>query len=48
MKPSLIFVNGVSTTGRNSSQDDLEASAKAYLNAIIRHLIQTSLRAPVS
>ncbi len=35
----------VSTTGRNSSQDVLEASAKAYLNAINRHLIKESLRA---
>ncbi len=35
----------VSTTGRNSSQDVLEASAKAYLNAINRHLIKDSLRA---
>jgi len=35
----------VSTTGRNSSQDVLEASAKAYLNAINRHLIKENLRA---
>ena len=40
-----IRYDGVSTTGRNSSQDVLEASAKAYLNAINRHLIQVSLRA---
>ncbi|MFJ5789075.1 2-isopropylmalate synthase [Lysinibacillus sp. NPDC093197] len=40
-----IRYDDVSTTGRNSSQDVLEASAKAYLNAINRHLIQESLRA---
>ena len=40
-----IRYDGVSATGRNSSQDVLEASAKAYLNAINRHLIQASLRA---
>ena len=44
-----IRYDGISTTGRNSSQDVLEASAKAYLNAINRHLIQASLRTqPVS
>lgn len=32
--------NGVISTGRNASQDVLEASAKAYLNAINRQLIK--------
>ncbi len=32
-------------TGRDNAQDVLEASAKAYLNAINRHLIQESIRA---
>ena len=34
---------GVKYTGRDNAQDVLEASAKAYLNAINRHLIQESL-----
>jgi len=35
--------NGVIITGRDAAQDVLEASAKAYLNAINRHLIQDSI-----
>lgn len=35
--------NGFTTTGRDAAQDVLEASAKAYLNAINRHLIQESI-----
>jgi 2-isopropylmalate synthase len=35
---------GFKYTGRDNAQDVLEASAKAYLNAINRHLIQESLR----
>lgn len=37
--------NGYTTTGRDAAQDVLEASAKAYLNAINRQLIQASIRA---
>lgn len=36
--------NGFTTTGRDAAQDVLEASAKAYLNAINRHLIQESIQ----
>jgi 2-isopropylmalate synthase len=36
--------NGYQVTGRDAAQDVLEASAKAYLNAINRHLIQQSIR----
>ncbi|MER1987289.1 MAG: 2-isopropylmalate synthase [Solibacillus sp.] len=36
--------NGFTSTGRDSAQDVLEASAKAYLNAINRHLIQQTFR----
>ena len=36
--------NGYSSTGRDASQDVLEATAKAYLNAINRQLIQSSIR----
>ena len=36
--------SGFKYTGRDNAQDVLEASAKAYLNAINRHLIQESLR----
>ncbi|MCM3388382.1 2-isopropylmalate synthase [Ureibacillus chungkukjangi] len=36
--------NGYTSTGRDASQDVLEATAKAYLNAINRHLIQDSIR----
>ncbi len=36
--------NGFTSTGRDASQDVLEATAKAYLNAINRHLIQESIR----
>lgn len=36
---------GVKYTGRDNAQDVLEASAKAYLNAINRHLIHQSVRA---
>ena len=36
--------NGFTSTGRDSAQDVLEASAKAYLNAINRQLIQESIR----
>lgn len=36
--------NGFTSTGRDSAQDVLEASAKAYLNAINRHFIQQSFR----
>lgn len=35
--------NGFTTTGRDASQDVLEAAAKAYLNAINRHLIQANV-----
>ena len=35
--------NGYTSTGRDSAQDVLEASAKAYLNAINRQLIQQSI-----
>ena len=35
---------GYKYTGRDNAQDVLEASAKAYLNAINRHLIQESIR----
>ena len=35
---------GFKYTGRDNAQDVLEASAKAYLNAINRHLIQESIR----
>lgn len=37
--------NGYTSTGRDAAQDVLEASAKAYLNAINRQLIQGSIRA---
>lgn len=37
--------NGFTSTGRDAAQDVLEATAKAYLNAINRHLIQESIRA---
>lgn len=36
--------NGYRVTGRDAAQDVLEASAKAYLNAINRQLIQQSIR----
>ncbi len=36
--------NGQASTGRDIAQDVLEASAKAYLNAINRQLIRTDLR----
>ncbi|MER2107515.1 MAG: 2-isopropylmalate synthase [Solibacillus sp.] len=36
--------NGFTLTGSGSAQDVLEASAKAYLNAINRHLIQQTFR----
>lgn len=36
--------NGYQVTGRDAAQDVLEASAKAYLNAINRQLIQKSIR----
>ena len=36
--------NGYTSTGRDASQDVLEATAKAYLNAINRQLIQVSIR----
>jgi 2-isopropylmalate synthase len=36
--------NGYQVTGRDAAQDVLEASAKAYLNAINRQLIQQSIR----
>ncbi|SOC06270.1 2-isopropylmalate synthase [Ureibacillus xyleni] len=36
--------NGFTSTGRDAAQDVLEATAKAYLNAINRHLIQESIR----
>ncbi|MEK4425592.1 2-isopropylmalate synthase [Solibacillus sp. FSL K6-1523] len=36
--------NGYTSTGRDSAQDVLEASAKAYLNAINRQLIQQKVR----
>lgn len=36
--------NGFTSTGRDSAQDVLEASAKAYLNAINRQIIQQSFR----
>ena len=36
---------GVKYTGRDNAQDVLEASAKAYLNAINRHLMHESVRA---
>lgn len=36
--------NGYTSTGRDASQDVLEATAKAYLNAINRHLIQETIR----
>ena len=36
---------GIKYTGRDNAQDVLEASAKAYLNAINRHIIQESVRA---
>ncbi len=37
--------NGYQVTGRDAAQDVLEASAKAYLNAVNRQLIQQSVRA---
>ncbi|WP_107942703.1 2-isopropylmalate synthase [Metasolibacillus fluoroglycofenilyticus] len=37
--------HGYTTIGRDAAQDVLEASAKAYLNAINRQLIQQSIRA---
>ncbi|MBK3495236.1 2-isopropylmalate synthase [Viridibacillus sp. YIM B01967] len=37
--------NDQKVTGRDAAQDVLEASAKAYLNAINRQIIQASLRA---
>ncbi|MEI4769623.1 2-isopropylmalate synthase [Psychrobacillus sp. FJAT-51614] len=42
--------NGVISSGRNASQDVLEASAKAYLNAINRQLVKEHYqnRVPVS
>lgn len=36
--------NGYQVTGRDAAQDVLEASAKAYLNAVNRQLIQQSIR----
>ena len=36
--------NGYEVTGRYAAQDVLEASAKAYLNAINRQLLQQSIR----
>lgn len=36
--------NGKELTGRDVAQDVLEASAKAYLNAINRHLVRESLK----
>lgn len=36
--------NGYEVTGRDAAQDVLEASAKAYLNAINRSVIQQSIR----
>jgi 2-isopropylmalate synthase len=36
--------NGFTSTGRDSAQDVLEASAKAYLNAINRQIIQKEIR----
>lgn len=36
--------NGYTSTGRDAAQDVLEASAKAYLNAINRHIIQQYVR----
>ena len=36
--------NGYTSTGRDSAQDVLEASAKAYLNAVNRQLIQKQIR----
>lgn len=35
--------NGFTSTGRDNSQDVLAATAKAYLNAINRHLIQENI-----
>lgn len=40
-----IKYNGFVVTGRDASQDVLEATAEAYLNAINRTLIQQSIRA---
>lgn len=40
-----IRYNDVTSTGTDSSQDVLAATAKAYLNAINRHLIQESIQA---
>ena len=39
-----LIYNGFTSTGRNSAQDVLEASAKAYLNAINRQIIQQRVR----
>ncbi|MGE7666506.1 2-isopropylmalate synthase [Ureibacillus composti] len=39
-----ILYNGLTTTGRDASQDVLEATAEAYLNAINRHLIRQSIQ----
>ena len=36
--------NGFKYTGRDAAQDVLEASAKAYVNAVNRHLLQASTR----
>lgn len=36
--------NGQTSTGRDVAQDVLEASAKAYLNAVNRHLIKQDIR----
>lgn len=39
-----LMYNGLELTGRDVAQDVLEASAKAYLNAINRQLVRESLR----
>lgn len=46
LSEALVNLNcdGQETTGRDIAQDVLEASAKAYLNAINRQLIRTDLR----
>lgn len=40
--------NGEEFTGRGAAQDVLEASAKAYLNAINRNLLQSKMKQLIS
>ena len=36
--------NGETTSGRNASQDVLKASARAYINAINRQLVNVQIK----